>query len=146
MSQATRTDEFVCVGRFRATDKKVYLRLHRVNDLGTNLNFADDKLTKGLRAGQVYNIGTSNEGKTFHFGTRSWVRQFEDQAKVLEWQAAEKAISLSEEARKLEAREGTSTSGLEKALEPIRMAYERLPYPQRAAFEVYVLSVLRRKS
>ncbi len=111
------------------------------------LTFAAGKATAGLRVGHVYSIPVvikDRDTQSFVFGNKTWVREFEDKDKVLEWQAAQKAADIRRDALRLEAKEATSTSGLDEALEPIRRAYLRLPYPHRAAFEVYVLATLRR--
>lgn len=53
---------------------------------------------------------------------------------VIQWQAADRAFDLAQK------------HALEEQLEPLRRAYQALPTMQRLGFELWVLSVLRRRS
>lgn len=107
------------------------------------------KSLKGMVVGQVYAIPTVGAGegrRSLTFGAREWKGPHPDKELMAQWQAQQKAADLTRDAKRREATEATGTGGLEKALAPIARAYAALPYPHRPAFEVWVLSVLRRKS
>lgn len=98
-----------------------------------------------LRVGHVYEFDSANDRTTFWVSSSKWVGEYSDKAKVLEWQAEQKAADLAAALAATQKREATNTSGLDEAIEPLRKAYQSLIPPQRLAFELYVLSVMRRR-
>lgn len=150
--------DYVCAGRFISSkDNKVVLQMYPVDavvgktwdmierdvDLKASC-FIESKDTKRIRAGHVYTIPTRNEGKSFVFAAAKWLRQYEDEATALHWQVEEKAVLQALAAGALEKKMATGDSTIQRYLKPIREAYQRLPYSQRLAFELYVLSQLRK--
>ena len=77
-------------------------------------------------------------------GKKKWLREYSDKAQVLAWQAKEKSFDAMQAAKAREKRESSDSSALEEALKPIARAYSALPYPQRLAFEVWVLSTIKK--
>lgn len=130
----------------RRFDNQLYFAL-RPEEGGDSHYFNAKKARKsfvGMRVGQVYSIPVTNEGKTFVFGKKVWEGEHKNEEEVLAWQAEQRSADLLEERRKRETAESSSTSALERALRPVANAYRHLPAPQRLAFELWVLSVLRR--
>ena len=128
-------------------DKKPCLRLAPIDNTEDELWFVKGKsLGGGMHVGHVYSIPTAIEGtkRILSFGFKKWVGEFTDKSKTLAWQAAEKGLDATLAARAREKRESSDASALEAALKPIAQAYSEVPYPHRLAFEVWVLSVLRR--
>lgn len=149
MSDEKVTQRFVVLPTQEDAKGKRYLVLGRivdgkVDEHARNAMFTMDKNTRGMGVGSVYDVPTTNEGKSLFFGQKRWVGVYEDRAQVLEWQALEKAADLEAQRKATAKRIGTDDHELEVALEPLRLAYQRLPYPQRLGFELWVLSVLRR--
>lgn len=143
---------YVRLPDYAATDGD-YLTLAPADDLDRRLNFnLSSKSVRtasvGMAVGHVYAIETAEAEEnrlTLSMGGRTWLHVHPDHEKVVKWQAAQKAMLLAREAKRREAKEARPDSELEKALEPVARAYAALPYPHRAAFEVWVLSVLRRR-
>lgn len=133
--------EFVVGCDQRLTTGRLGKVFHSVEDLEDTSAFLPGKATARFAIGHVYSIPV--KGTTFSFGKAKWLRQYEGPETEV-WQAKQKVLVLEQAAQKLEAREATDDSRLVAALEPIRKAYSRLPYPQRLPFELWVLSVLRR--
>lgn len=117
------------------------------NDDGYGWIYALGKDNRRLCVGHEYWIPFMEKpdgGKSLYFGRAKWVGQHADRARVVNWQAAERAATSKAAAQAREKREATDDSALRDALEPLAAAYQKLPYPSRLGFEVWVLSVLRR--
>lgn len=142
-----KIEEFVVQNDAILQSGKVGVAFSRVSDTKhTRLVLNKDKTTRRLHVGQVYEIPTTNDGNSFLTGRIRWLRQFEDKVKVAEWQAAQRADDIRLAAVALEKKMSSSSSVIEELVEPLRKAYQDVPYPNRLAFEMYVLSVMRRKS
>lgn len=146
MSEPAVTDdffprEFVRVADFVDPKGKRYVTLAPANDItGEVAHFSKVKAT--LRVGHVYRVPV--KGATFRFADVEWLHEYPDADLVTEWQAQQRASELHAAAKRMEKTEARDTSAIERALEPVAKAYVALPYPHRGAFEVYVLSILRR--
>lgn len=124
---------------------KVYWCVHPVDDSKATAFFeASQKALRGLAVGQRYKIET--DGHNFRFQSREWLGYDPDDERRNAYQAEQKAFDLKRKAAALEAKEGSGDAQLVKALEPLRLAYQKLPTPARLPFELWVLSVLRRKT
>ena len=92
--------------------------------------------------GHIYTIKA--DGNMFSFSTTEWVREYEDTAKVMEWQAAHKATEIKRAKLALEKREATNDSALIRAIESMKPAYKALRHSDRPAFELWLLTKLRK--
>lgn len=129
-------------------DGKACTRMVPVDNIGDEA-LAFGKSKRKFQVGHVYRIPTDVvDGKptTFNVGSATWLQQHVDASAVAAWQAEQKAKELKAAEKASEKKYASSTSELDKSLEPLRLAYNKLPHPHRLAFELYVLSVLRRSS
>lgn len=119
--------------------------LHYVGDMEkvSTFNAKGMKSTfKSMILGHRYAIPTRNGGKTFVFGQMKWLGQHDDQ----QWRLEQAALAeLREDERKREEmmKSLAKSSELDKAIEPLRDVYWKLPYSRRDAFELIVLNKLR---
>lgn len=150
---AFKDREFVFVGRRTDRDGQAFSTLApldadgKLPAGGSLLHF---KLKRGsgtsMAVGHVYRISGDEEGDHLRldFSTREWVREHDNEAAVMEWQAQTTAADRAARAKAMEKREATNTSALDRATEQLRRAYKRIPAGDRIAFEVWLLAQLRK--
>lgn len=107
--------------------------------------YVHDKSTRRFQVGHIYEIPTN--GTRISLSAVQYIGQYKaDNEKLLAWQAQAKAQQLGLNLAAREKREATDDSALVAALAPVAKAYGKLTHPQRLPFELWVLSVLRRKA
>lgn len=125
---------------------KTYVTLALLDEAGELTSdrsyFLAGKATRSLNVGSVYEIPVKEH--SFTFGRAKWVEPFRDLDVARAEEAKQKAIDVQKQLAVQEKKWGDD-GALRKALEPLARAYAGLPYPHRLGFELWVLSVLRRK-
>ena len=128
-------------------DGKKHMVLAPVDSIAQEMVYSQTKDNRRLCVGHEYYIPFLEKpdgGSSVYFGRAKWRGQHADRDRVLAWQAQERAATAKDAAHAREKREATDDSALVEALQPLAEAYQKLPYPSRLGFEVWVLSVLRR--
>jgi len=100
--------------------------------------------------GHIYDIpvkaGDEEGSLLFATGVKTYIGEYEDKQTVLRWQTAEVGQVEKIRLRNFEARHATDLSQLEPLVDTLRKAYQPLGTPSRVAFEIWLLTSLRRGS
>lgn len=139
--------QFVILPRGKLTSDRLALRFAPVSNPDEVKAVEYNRKRHGrLRVGHVYTFGITKDGDAFYIPSEGcWVGEYERTELVREWQAEQKSVDLTEETRALEKKHASNASSINAAIEPLRKAYQSLLPPHRLAFELYVLSAMRRK-
>lgn len=129
-------------------DRKQLTCLYLLDEKGKHNEDLPKYITKRAGAlrmmvGHVYEIPTSEDGKTFSVGQKKWICEYDDSETVLLWQTRQTALDMATRASKIEKKNATDDSHLMTAIEPIRRAYRGMAINQRTAFEAWLLAQLR---
>lgn len=136
------------IGQFRSGNngKKLVERFAVLEDddesIDREIAFGKSKNIVGYRVGHIYAIDDP-KGSTYDFSSTTWLREHPDEALVARLQAEYQAERVQREALMRERREAKNDSTLERLIDPLREAYKNVPYAQRPAFEVWLLSRIR---
>lgn len=148
MNEAALTkSQFVVLPDLDDVKGRPFLRLAPVDsDLSSDseCHFLRDKSNSRMKVACVYEV--EHDDKSYRLAAAVYVSVYRNEERASIWQAQQKARDIEADRIAREKRETGKTNRLEARLEPLRVAYQSLPAPQRLGFELWVLSVLRRKS
>lgn len=148
MTEAAMTkSQFVVLPDLDDAKGRAFMRLALIDsDLSpdSERHFLRDKSNSRMKVACVYEV--EHDDKSYRLAAAVYVSIYRNEERASIWQAQQKARDIEAERIAREKRETGKTNRLEARLEPLRVAYQSLPAPQRLGFELWVLAVLRRKS
>lgn len=109
-----------------------------------DLNSRKKSVTRDKIVGYVYGVSMSEDGSSAYFGSCRSVRAYPDSDKRAEWYAMDRAARGALDAESFRERERKRDVDLECLL-PLRRAYARLSFRERAALLVRVQQYLMRR-
>lgn len=145
--KAMTKSQFVVLPDMDDVKGRAFLRLAPVDSglaSDSERHFLRDKSNSRMKVACVYEV--EHDDKSYRLSASVFVSVHRDEERASIWQAQQKARDIEANRIAREKRETGKTSRLEILLEPLRIAYQSLPAPQRLGFELWVLAVLRRKS